>query len=58
MKVRDLIGCLNAVEDKEQNVFVANYDFDQNSEIQSMVEIKSTSDKITYPVGVCLIIEL
>lgn len=58
MKVRDLIGYLNAVEDKEQNVFVANYDFDQNSEIQSMVEIKNTSDKITYPVGVCLIIDL
>lgn len=58
MKVSELISCLSAVEDKEQKVFVANYDFDNNCEIQSMVEIKSTSDKITYPVGVCLIVEL
>ena len=58
MKVKDLIFYLTRIEDKEQSVFVANYDFDNNCEIQSMVEIKSTSDKITYPVGVCLIIEL
>lgn len=58
MKVKDLIHCLNLIENKEQEVFVANYDFEQKSEIEDMVEIKSASDRNKYPVGVCLIIEL
>ena len=58
MKVKDLICYLNLIENKEQQVFVVNYDFDRMSEIEDVVEIKSASDQIKYPVGICLTIEL
>lgn len=58
MKIKDLISFLETIENKEQKVFVANYDFEQKAEIQDAVEIKSASAGYKYPVGICLICEL
>ena len=58
MSIKELIRFLETVENKDQKVFVANYDFESNAEIQDAVEIKSASAKHKYPVGICLICEL
>ena len=58
MKVKDLIYYLNLIENKEQEVFVVNYDFDKKGEIEDVLEIKNTSDQNKYPIGVCLTTEL
>lgn len=58
MKIKELIAFLETIENKEQVVFVANYDFEQKAEIQDVVEIKSASAEYKYPVGLCLICEL
>lgn len=58
MKVKELIYYLSLIENKEQEVFVVDYDFSRKSEIQDALEIKSASDQNTYPIGVCLTTEL
>ena len=58
MKVKDLINHLNLIENKEQKVFVVDYDFSRKGEIEDVLEIKSASDQNTYPIGVCLTTEL
>ena len=55
MKVKELVDFLNSIENKEQNVVMASYDFEITYPVEYAVEIKSTSDKITYPIGACLI---
>ena len=58
MSVKDLIRFLETIENKEQKVFVVNYDFESKAEIQDAVEIKSASAEYTYPIGISLICEL
>lgn len=58
MKIKDLIRYLETIEDKEQKIFVVNYDFEQKAEIQDAIEIKSASAEYQYPIGICLICEL
>ena len=55
MKVKYLINFLNTIEDKEQEVFVSNFDFSQSYELKKSVEIKSSDDTYMYPVGVNLL---
>lgn len=55
MKVKELIDYLNNIEDKEQRVHVANYDFEIQADIMYAVEIKSASDKTMYFNGVSLL---
>lgn len=58
MKVKELINFLNSIENKEQDVVMASYDFETTYPVTHAVEIKSTSDRLTYPIGVNLIGDL
>lgn len=58
MTVESLITYLNQIEDKKQNVYMVNYDFQQQTDIEYAVEIKSSSSCNMYANGVCLLGDL
>lgn len=55
MNVKQLIEYLEKIENKEQEVFVSNDEFDIKSNLSICVEIKSTTEPETYKNGVYLI---
>ncbi len=58
MTVESLITYLNKIEDKKQNVYMASYDFQTQSDIENAVEIKSSSSCNMFASGVCLLGDL
>ena len=55
MNVKQLIDYLEKIENKEQEVFVSNDEFDIKARLSISVEIKSTTEPETYKSGVYLI---
>ena len=55
MNVKQLIEYLEKIENKEQEVFVSDDEFDIKSKLSIGIEIKSTTEPETYKSGVYLI---
>lgn len=55
MKVDQLIYYLNSIENKDQEVYITNFDFSTGYPILEALEIKSSTDRNMYPRGVNLI---
>ena len=58
MTVEQLLNYLNRIEDKKQNVYMTSYDFQQQTDVNSAIEIKSSSQSNMYASGVCLLGDL
>ena len=58
MNVENLINYLNQIEDKKAKVYFSNYDFNNNCEIEDLLEIRTSNNTLNYPKGVLLVGEL
>ena len=58
MTVEQLLTYLNRIEDKKQNVYMTSYDFQQQTDINSAIEIKSSSSCNMFASGVSLLGDL
>ena len=55
MNVQELLNYLEKIEDKKQDIFISNDEFDINRKLQIAIEIKSTTEPQTYKNGLYLI---